>query len=350
MIRLRAFELPAFLLLAGTAHLAALTLLDLPGGGASGGEGGTSEISLQASPDLQSLADSWDRPPEATPDAVALAAPEGADVPDLPQPATDPAPTRRNAQPLDAAPTDALPQLDSRLPAPPGLAPASPDAPTMPMPSVETVPRRAAPLAMPTPQRPAPTLARPKAEALPQADTAPPPPPAPTFAEDTSPQAPATSRRPVTRPDDLAPPVAKAAPAPQPKPKAKPAASAPQQARKAAGTGGGAQAAPATPKPKAAGASAGQVANARAKWGAGIERAAQKAHRSARGTSARGVVVLQIQVAANGALVSASIARSSGNGVLDRAALQNIRRARFPKAPAGAGDRPWSGQLRANFD
>ncbi len=350
MIRLRAFELPAFLLLAGTAHLAALTLLDLPGGGASGGEGGTSEISLQASPDLQSLADSWDRPPEAAPDTVALATPEGADVPDLPQPATDAAPTRRNAQPLDAAPTDPLPQLDSRLPAPPGLAPASPDAPRMPMPSVETAPRRAAPLAMPTPQRPAPTLARPKAEALPQADTAPPPPRAPKFAEDTSPQAPATSRRPVTRPDDLAPPVAKAAPATQPKPKAKPAASAPQPARKAAGAGGGAQAAPATPKPKAAGASAGQVANARAKWGAGIERAAQKAHRSARGTSARGIVVLQIKVAANGALVSASIARSSGNGVLDRAALQNIRRARFPKAPAGAGDKPWSGQLRANFD
>lgn len=349
MIRLRALELPAFLLLAGTAHLAALTLLDLPGGGASGGEGGMSEISLHASPDLQALADSWDRPPEAAPDTVALAAPEVADVPDLAQPVTDAAPTRRNAQPLDAAPTDALPQLDSRLPAPPGLAPASPDAPRMPMPSVETATRRAAPLAMPTPQRPAPSLARPRTETLPQADTAPPPPPAPKSAEDTSPQAPATSRRPVTRPDNLAPPVAKAAPAPQPKPKAKPAASAPQQARKAAGTGGGAQAAPAQPKAKAAGPSAGQVANAKAKWQAGIARAAQRTHRPARGTSARGVVVLQISVAANGRLVSASVARSSGNGVLDRAALQNIRRARFPKAPAELGGQSWSGAISAEF-
>lgn len=382
MRRARVLELPIFLLLAGSAHLAALTLLDLPGGsGTAGGEGGNSEISLQASPDFQSLAEQWDTPPETAPEPTALTAPENTAAPHVPDRPADRAPQRPDAPALPEAPSDTLPDLDSRLPAPPGIADALPAAPAQPVAPQDSPVARTAPLSPTLPRAPAPALAIPQTESLPAPDTTPAEAPLPegepvlnesgARAPEETPRhaarseaieeaaisalAPATSRRPAPRPEDLQipEPVAKPTPAPKTAPvaksKPKPSSTA-QPARKAAGTGGAPQASPAKPQPNAKpGPSAGQVANARAKWESGIARAAQRAHRYPRGTSARGITVVKITVSANGALVGASVVQSSGNAALDRAAVQNMRRARFPKAPAEMGGKNVSILFRANF-
>jgi len=52
--------------------------------------------------------------------------------------------------------------------------------------------------------------------------------------------------------------------------------------------------------------------------------------------SAKGRVVVTLSIASSGALAGIRIARSSGNARMDQAAVQMIRRARFPKPPPGA--------------
>ncbi|MFV0491692.1 MAG: TonB family protein [Pseudorhodobacter sp.] len=61
---------------------------------------------------------------------------------------------------------------------------------------------------------------------------------------------------------------------------------------------------------------------------------------------ARGAAVIAFQVSANGGLAAVSLARSSGSGELDRAALRLVKRAApFPKPPAGA-QRSFSIQIK----
>lgn len=71
-----------------------------------------------------------------------------------------------------------------------------------------------------------------------------------------------------------------------------------------------------------------------AQWGGGIRAAVQR-QQSAPRTRVRGTVHLRLQVTAQGRLAHVQITQSSGQAVLDSAAMQAVQRARFPKAPSG---------------
>ena len=71
-----------------------------------------------------------------------------------------------------------------------------------------------------------------------------------------------------------------------------------------------------------------------AAWGGEIRSAIQRQQRSP-GTRATGTVHLRLQVRADGQLAHVSVAQGSGSAALDRAAIQAVQRARFPRAPAG---------------
>lgn len=164
----------------------------------------------------------------------------------------------------------------------------------------------------------------------------------------------AVSPRPVSRPARR-----HTAPAAQ---KTRPKATADTRRTQAAASsdqrGGGA----ATAARKGAGGTAGAVSGGsglsrarendlRASWGgqirARIER--RKTYPSSAGR-AQGVVTVRLTVQRTGRLASVSVARSSGNAALDRAALQAVRRAgRFPAAPRGLGRASYSFTLPIRF-
>lgn len=394
---MRLLEGTVFLTLAGAMHVAALTLAGLPQSGTGGGAEGDAALTLRAAPGaLSELVQSWERPPDiaAAPSLTGQPVPQAALL--APRSLLDPAP--RRADPVALAPAEppqALPLHEPRLPALPGIArqaPAAPQAPSLPeWPSpfvqADPAPQRAAPTRLPQPRAAAlpdlemappaadvalpapPSALRPPDQDRPLSPPAPPAPadraaaplplpdaaaqqppslpetgPAPAPAAPVSAQAPATSLRPALRPDTLVP----AAPAPRqsaaaPKAKPRPAPApkaAPRPAQRAAGAGGGGVAAQpaAKPKPKPApGANKAAEARAEAQWQAGVARAAQRAQRYPRGTRDAGTVRLRFALAPSGKLLSASITRSSGSAALDRAALQTLQRARFPRAPKGFG-------------
>lgn len=437
---MKSLEAAVFVTLAGAAHVAALTLVDLPSGSVTG-EHSEQGITLAASPsNYVALAEAWQKAPQAaeTAPAVMLQAavttetlpvppaepetrPLGAAIPmlDTPRaspdlPATDPGlpppqhiastdlaalaaphnpalPLRAPAslKPAPAAlplPLMSLPETvsdqrprDPGSPPPKDLSdlvqtpPAMPEFESTPLPAIP--PAEDAPILPDTPQR----LAAPEQLHAPDIDTRlpalrgispqapdmpvppvtdrrlsdlptfrdqrhselPVPPAAPTdpvtlpevdTASASSAQAPARSLRPVHRPDGLAPEPARTTTAEKPKPK-KPAA----QAARAASSGGGKVKKPSAAASKPA-AKPNQKASkqALAKWQSGIARALQRSNRPPK-TKATGRVALVLSVAPNGRLVSVRVAGSSGSKVLDQAAIANVKRARFPKAPAGFG-------------
>lgn len=74
----------------------------------------------------------------------------------------------------------------------------------------------------------------------------------------------------------------------------------------------------------------------RAAWGASIYAKVERNLTAPRGSKAEGTAKLALRVAANGNLQGLKLTRSSGDDLLDRAALQAIKRAgRFSKAPKG---------------
>lgn len=132
-------------------------------------------------------------------------------------------------------------------------------------------------------------------------------------------------------------------PPPAPKPTAKrPARPAPKKAgsspdttaerpkgqgnTQAAGQKGSGQ----TAAPKSSGA-----AKQMSRWGGAIRASIERRKQYPKGSRAKGSVSLSISVSSTGALTGLSIAKSSGDEVLDRAALSAVKRARLPKAPAG---------------
>ncbi|MDJ0820874.1 MAG: TonB family protein [Paracoccaceae bacterium] len=399
---MRIVEAAVFLTLASAVHLAALSLSDLPGGGTPAGYQGADDITLRAADgQIAALAAQWQTAPAVAPTTEPLTA----------TPAAQPAPT--SPQPLSANPevtpppaplppntaADAIPDLDTRLPAPRGLVPVPPKAltnPALPQPqtlaqpavprplsrdygqaqspapppitdALDSTPRidtrlpaprgvvPALPEALTTPALPQPqTLTQP---AKPHSPTAPQQPNAPRVAAltpealpqidripNSSAQAPATSRRPALRPADLAPPVVQAKPKAAPQPKAAP----PRPAQKARGSGTSATPA-AKPKPKPApGPSAGQLRQAQAEWGARIRSAVARAQRSPSGR-ATGTVKLRLTVSPKGRLQSVAIVRSSGHAALDRAAIQAAKRARLPRAPKVLSKSSYSFNLPLRF-
>ncbi|ODR95236.1 hypothetical protein AUC70_05945 [Methyloceanibacter stevinii] len=79
-----------------------------------------------------------------------------------------------------------------------------------------------------------------------------------------------------------------------------------------------------------------------ASWGARI-RARINARKRRPAGNAHGTTIVHLRVATSGRLLSASVARSSGNSALDRAAMSAVRGAgRFPAAPKGLTNSSYS--------
>ncbi|MCR9107262.1 TonB family protein [Marivita sp. XM-24bin2] len=309
---MRIVEFSAFVALSGALHAATLVVAPLPGGTGGGGANGASEVTLQrATPTLAALVQEWDRPPEVS-EAPALIEPDMATAPMLPAQET-PVLQRKQTAPL-ATPSAApdKPQAETRLPAPP-VPLAQMDTPSLATPqTAETLTHQggtARAVSRPTAPQLAPFDA--PSTALPKLDTTP-------AARGLAPTA---SMRPELRPD-------------RPKAARTASSSAARPAQKAKGSGGQSKASPKPSKaPVAASPSSAQLARLEQTWGAQISAALRRAHRPPRG--AQGSVTLVLAITPAGRVTGASLAQSSGNARLDRAALAAVKRARFPRAPEG---------------
>ena len=355
-----------FVSLAGAAHLGAAALYDAaPGSFEPAGAGGADALSLAALPaGLQPLIETWDQPPEASQTPTALQAP----APDAPFPrvrqpvALLPAPAQAPAQaPLPAPATDALPWAETRPPAP-GTVVSSDQIAALPSPPQPVSDLLMRPWAKGT-SRPTPPVEPPVArpdpppalqavtpEAMPQVDQSP--------ALPGSRMAPATSARPQARDPAAAARTVAAKPAAKPAPQraAKPAtqsarsgqtASSPK--RTAQGQGDSARSGSGTATRAAPGPSAAQIARAEAEWAGRIQRAIARQQRYPGGTRDRGRVTLRITLSPAGGLQGASIVASSGSAALDRAAMQAVQRARYPRAPGGLTKSSYSFRHSLNF-
>lgn len=155
---------------------------------------------------------------------------------------------------------------------------------------------------------------------LPQVDTT--PPAAPARAPDV-PQVP-PDIRPVARPAPDAN-TSTAAPAPR-------AASAARPSETARGQAGGAAGSTQQPR-EAPSLSAAARQSLMAEWGGQIRARIERQKRYPRASRATGTAQLTLTVAGNGALVSVVLRQSSGDPLLDQAALVAVRAARLPAKP-----------------
>lgn len=315
---MRILEFAAFVALSGALHAATLVVAPLQGGPESGaGDLGPDTLTVQpATPTLAAMVENWDRVPEIS-QAPVLTAPTSAPTPM--RPTQDTRPDIKPQHTALAAPSSAmdLPQAETRLPAPPvplahtapavlpDIIPQLGDAPALPR--EQSMARTTAPV-QPVPDQTAPTA--------PDIDTAPP----------VSRTAPIASLRPELRPDRPAPRAA-------PKPKPTSSAARPKQTAKGSGANASPRAAPAAKPAAPRGPSKAQLAQLEQKWGAQITSALRRAHRPPRG--AKGTVRLVIAISPAGRVTGVSVAGSSGNSRLDKAALAAVKRARFPRAPKG---------------
>ncbi|MBT9384939.1 TonB family protein [Pseudooceanicola sp. CBS1P-1] len=313
----RLAEGAVFLTLAVGLHVAlAIRLPAQDTGSDAGGQGGDALVSLKgAAPGTIAMVQQWETPPETT-----------QQVEPVPQDTPPPTPV---TTPQPDAPPPAMPQLD--------LAAQQPD--TVALPKIETE--------VPPPPQPDPP---PVAEAPPEPEPEPQPQEEVAEAQPDS-AAPTEARRPMPRPQDLAP-------EPQKKPEKAVPGPVTQAARKggeggvtqrAAGSGGSAQ----------AGNSSGSVRTGKGKeearleavWGAKIRGWIERKKRfpgAMRGSSGR--VVVRLTVAPDGRLLGASVVRSSGEAAFDQAALSAVQRAgRMPKAPAQLKEASYSFNLPVDF-
>ncbi|WP_422050990.1 cell envelope integrity protein TolA [Shimia sp.] len=146
--------------------------------------------------------------------------------------------------------------------------------------------------------------------------------------------------------------------APPPTPQAAPAqtrqaqseASAMQFAQRASGSGGGGNAGKVNTATPSANGKARQAKLAR-QWGAQIKRLVEQNKRQPqRLAQSSGRVVLMISVRANGRVIRAKVATSSGIRAIDNAALAAVKRAgRLPPAPDGFGKKKHAFRLPINF-
>lgn len=153
----------------------------------------------------------------------------------------------------------------------------------------------------------------------------------------------------------------KAAP-PKPKPEPRERAERPKQAKpapaqtesraasRAAGSGGAAQAGTGGAEAQAT-VSSGTAKSLLSKWGATIRTRIErrKSYPAAAGR-ASGTVGLALSISRDGALLAASVGRSSGNAALDAAALAAVRKAgKFPAAPQGLDKASYSFSVAIRF-
>lgn len=281
-------ELTLALGVAALLHVALFSLTPESAGAEASGDGGNDSVSIMAGSDeIAAMVADWEAVPE-TADAPEIHMP---DVPDM-----------NAAPPVITAPTPMeTPQLAPVTPVMPALMP---EAPALPDPSVTELP------------------------------AAPPPPAEPEIAE------PVPAQRPQPKPEVVPEPKPKAAPKAPPK-EAKPAREPKPRAApppggagtRAAGAGGGTAAG--VNGAAEASIAGGKALDAKANWGANIRARIERRKsypRSAGG--AQGVVTVRLTVARGGALSSLALVKSSGNPVLDEAALKAVRAAgKFPAAP-----------------
>lgn len=319
----RLIEVTAFIALSAAVHAGVVFQLDGTRGSDGQGQGGTDRITMVAAPDsMAALMDQWDTAPpqmepvtlpmpEATPAALSPVQPDIA-MPSLPTPDSIPAPSPDSAPDMQIAREMSPPRPDMAMQIDPLTRSDAPDSPTMPDMASSDSPARPAPL-----QLTAPTMAE-------RPDVAPPPPPAPslTMAAETSP-------RPVTRPNRPPP------------------ASTAQPARVASGEGGsqtqGAAPAP-SPQPSL---TPSQRQSLMAQWGGQILSRIERNRPRVRVT---GQVLVQLRIQRNGTLAGLSVARSSGDPVLDQAAMAAVQGAgRFPTAPDGLTEPTYGFSLPIRF-
>ncbi|PLS22600.1 TonB family protein [Neptunicoccus cionae] len=252
-----------------------------------GGQQGDMMMSLHGvSAQMEAMVEEWTRPPEVKAD--------------LPAPATGPLQT---AQTVETAPAPALELSEFapvQLQAPEAV---QADDPARDTPSINTHSAPLLPKADPPPKvRPKPRPERKKVEKV-----------KPKPKETTSKAAPKQARKTA--------------------PKSQKAQDAQQQQKAAgagkthtAGTGG---------KAKVKSGNAASAARALDVWGAQVRRAIERRKRPVRGLKRRAALVMEVTVAANGQVISYRIAKSSGNGKADKAALRAVNGVRTPRAVQG---------------
>jgi protein TonB len=235
-----------------------------------------------------SAVDAVDGAPEAS-----AAGELGSPAPPPPEP--KPEPERETAPPeeTERPPSEPPP----RLALPPDPAPLAPDAPTLPV-RIEPSP--------PEPERPPPREDETKPSEAPAPPTTPP--------EETAERktVPPDTSTPETKPETAAPGASAAA---------------------AAAGGAAARASAAESQPRCAAAAASPGAT-RAFARSVAEALARTRPKGRRGLG-RGTVRVAFVVSESGVPASVRVAQSSGNPALDEAALDAVRRARFPSPPAG---------------
>lgn len=300
----RLFEPLAFTLLAIVAHLLFLADFQKDDGLQSGGAGGAALITLAAAPpQIETMVEKWNSPPET------------ANAQTMPQPPLQP----------DTAPPAPLTSVD--------LPPALPK--TLSLPS--------SPARKPL---------------LPQFDSAPPEPQVSDLAVKVSPRPLPRPKKPIQtakipekKPSPKAPQKKKPAPKTPVKKVAKKAqkSTAGRAAQKAAGSGGGSTAGQ-SGKSKTATLSKGKQQRLITVWGGRIRAKIERSKRYPRGVRKQGRVVLRLSISPSGSVRGVSIARSSGNAALDKAALAAVRRAgRMPRAPKGLNNASYRFNLPISF-
>ncbi|MBN2905513.1 MAG: energy transducer TonB [Rhodobacteraceae bacterium] len=302
----RLAEFALFMPLAAGLHVVAFGLASgPPGGGGAGGMGGDASVTLAAAPPaMAALVRDWQAPPKLLTDAQTPVAPAALTAPALPALAE---------------------QLLRRTPPRPLAIPPGPNA---------------APAALSAPPAPArPRLAE-RLTPLPDA-------PLPDRAAQTTPdRAPETS----PAPSAPTPPRPEATPAPQAKPAPARPATPPAQAQRAKGAANTAQSGSAS-SATAPALSPARMRSLHAEWGAGILARVTRHHHYPRGTRASGRALVELVVGRDGRLISARLAHSAGDAVLDRAALNAVHSAgRFPAAPQGLRQASYSFTLPLRFD
>ncbi|HDZ82509.1 MAG TPA: energy transducer TonB [Roseobacter sp.] len=269
-----AFEFLAFLGAATALHLSVGYLgtgTDMPAG-----EAGEAAVTLTAATaSAQTMVAQWDRKPELV-QRVVIPVPDGDDTPAPSFSHSDSyLPSPRAAMPITEHTSQTLPQIDRSVPKPPQpeLAKARP--------------------------QPRPLLAKPPAS-----------------------QERRKALRKTAAPKTAAPKTAAAKTSQGDKP------------QKAAGTGAGK-----SKGTSSTGAAPGKKQTSSpklmAQWGGGIRASIERRKRYPTGTRAKGIVTLSIAVHNSGTVAAISVRRSSGVAQIDRAAVDAVKSARIPAAPAG---------------
>mgnify|MGYP001021521810 CR=1 FL=1 len=304
------------------AHVAVIVWTNPPQGAdaGSGGTQGADSVSVTAAtPQIATMVAKWTQTPQITEDMRPLHQPHqpqpdtSIDRMSLDRP-TDPPVAPQRPAPLVGAARDTSPQA----PEPMTQAPILPsDIAASPIPSVPTK-SDLAPRVQPAARTPDVQVPKP-----PRQNTV-------TLPPATPPQLDTATA------DPIVPPAPQSIPGTRPKPRP---ASAPQIAQTAKGSGNTSQASIST-KPKSATASGSnaQQKSDLATWKTQIRNAIERKKFYPKRTRARGRVVIRVSVSQNGDLLKASVDVSSGFGVIDRAALAAVQRARFPQAPESLQD------------